>query len=175
MNRTAHTTRGFTLIEVVIAASLFVLGMSMILGVFNYGSALTRTAELRAIGAEAVDAIALDLEENLFPLNADGSVGEPVEFEGREVPGRPGLTYGVTARANPDSVEALPGDAEPLPTEYLVEVRVDWRSGGVERSAEWTTILLREVPFGARMRRILSGAEPAAGPEQLPEQQSGER
>ncbi|MEL6712922.1 MAG: hypothetical protein AAFP86_04070, partial [Planctomycetota bacterium] len=70
-----RASAGFTLIEVVLAGALFVLGVSMILGVFNFGSALTRTAELRSVGSAAVDAIARDLEENLFPLLPDGSVG----------------------------------------------------------------------------------------------------
>jgi len=152
---------GFTLLEVVLAASLFVLGMSMVLGVFNFGSALTRTAELRSLGADAVDAIAHDLTETLFPLRPDGVAGEPVDIEDREVPGHPGLRYSVETRPNVDSLETVPGDGPPLATEYLVTIRVEWRSRGVKREAEWTTIMLREVPFGARMRRLFYGADPA--------------
>ena len=43
--------------EVLLAAGLLALGMSMILGVFNFGSALSRTAELRALSASTVEAL----------------------------------------------------------------------------------------------------------------------
>ena len=156
-----RNTSAFTLLEVVLAGALFVLGVSTILSVFNFGSALTRTAELRAVGAEAVDAIARDLKENLFPLHADGSVGPPLEIENREVTGHPGLTYSVRTTPNSESLETLPGDREPLAVEWLVGIVCEWRSGGVKRSAEWTTIMLREVPFGARVRRTLLNQEGA--------------
>jgi hypothetical protein len=146
--RTASPAGGFTLLEVLLAAGLLAAGMAMILGVFNFGSALTRSAELRALSAGTVEALVHDLEESLFELRPDGSVGEPLAIEDRPVPGRPGVLYSVEATGN---FETLADDG--LPREYVVEVRVRWESAGVNREETWTTIMLREVPFGARMRR----------------------
>lgn len=140
--------------EVVLAAALFVVGMSVILGVFNFGAAMTRTAELRSLGAEAVDALALDLEESLFPLLPSGVPGPPREIVDRPVPGHPGLTYSVETRANLDTMETVPDSDEPLPRQYSVRIDARWRSSGVNRSATWTTILLREQRLGARLRRL---------------------
>jgi hypothetical protein len=39
------------------------------------------------------------------------------------------------------------------PLEYRVDVELSWKSGGVQREKRFTTILLREVPFGERLRR----------------------
>lgn len=141
---------GFTLMEVLLAAGLLALGMSMILGVFNFGSALSRTAELRALSASTVEALVNDLEGSLFVLADDGTVGEPRPIRDREVPGRPGVLYSVVATGNPDSVDPASGG---LPGEYFVDIEVRWQSAGVKRTASWTTIMLREVPFGARMRQ----------------------
>ncbi len=144
---------GFTLIEVVLAASLFVMGMSMIMGVYSFGSALSRTAELRSVSAEIVDAIMADLDETLFPLRDDGLVGPPRAIVDRPVPGRAGVVYSVETKPNVDTLEILPGLEEPVATEYLVTLTVRWQARGVKREARWTTIMLRELPFGARMRQ----------------------
>ena len=139
---------GFTLLEVILSASLLAAGMSMILGVFNFGAAVVRNAELRSLSATSVEALINDLEENLFELRADGTVGEPALIVDRPVPGRPGVRYTVNAVPNSEML-----DAQGMPREYVVELLVTWSSSGVERAARWTTIMLREVPFGARMRR----------------------
>ena len=64
------------------------------------------------------------------------------------MPGRPGVSYTVDATPNTAML-----DAQGLPREYVVEVVVSWSASGVKRAARWSTIMLREVPFGARMRR----------------------
>lgn len=139
---------GFTLLEVILSASLLAAGMSMILGVFNFGAAVVRNAELRSLSASSVEALISDLEENLFELRADGSVGEPALIVDRPVPGRPGVRYTVDATPNTAML-----DAQGLSREYVVEISVSWSAAGVRRAARWSTIMLREVPFGARMRR----------------------
>lgn len=151
--RTSARGAGFTLIEVVLAAGLFVAGMSMILGVYSFGSAMSRTAELRSVSAATVDSIMADLSGSLFPPLASGYAGPPVAIEDRPVPGRRGVTYSVEARPNPDTLEIVPGLDEPVAREFAVTITIRWRSSGVARAASWETIMLREIPFGERMRR----------------------
>lgn len=152
--RTSPTNRaGFTLLEVLLAAGLLAIGMSMILGLFNFGSALSRTAELRSVTSGTIESLFHDLEENLFPFNDAGEVGEPQTFENRPVPGLPGVVYSVDAVPNPESNALVDGEPVGMPREWLVTVTVRWQSAGVRRTESWSTIMLREVPFGARMRR----------------------
>lgn len=140
---------GFTLIEVVLAMGILVFGMSVLLSLFTFGAAVTRSSALRTASAATVEAVLADLEESLFPLEPDGTVGEPGEVVDRPVPGAPGVVYSATATPNPDD-----------PLEYRVDVELTWDSGGVRRATSFRTLLLREVPFGERMRRRFVGGPP---------------
>lgn len=138
----APPSGGFTILEVVLAMGILVMGMSVLLSLLTFGAALTRTAALRTTASTAIEAVVADLEESLFPLAPDGSAGEPRVITDRRVPGAPGVVYSATARPNPDHE-----------LEYAVDVEVSWESSGVRRARSFQTLLLREVPFGERMRR----------------------
>ncbi len=71
---------GFTIIEVVLAMFVLLIGMTTIIGLLSFGAATARTAQLRAASANSVAAVMADLEENLFPL---------VLVDGFEVAGEP--------------------------------------------------------------------------------------
>ncbi len=142
---------GFTIIEVLLAMGILLLGTTAILSMLTSGAALARTAELRAASAGVIEAVIADLEETLFPLAPDGSAGEPVPVESRPVPGSPGVVYSARATPNPDH-----------PDEYRVDVELAWQSRGVRRTQLFTTLLLREIPFGERMRRLF--VAPSAAP-----------
>jgi len=151
-----HTTprprAGFTLLEVLLAMSVLLLGVSMLLGLLTFGAALSRAALLRGKASATVEAVIQDLEENLFTLTENGTAGAPSPILERPVPGAPGVFYSVEAQP----ILASPVDdvgGELLHREYLVTVDVRWEAGGVQRKRAWRTVLLREVPFGERMRR----------------------
>lgn len=147
MNR-AHARSGFTILEVLVAMAILLFGMTTILGLLTYGTALSRTAQLKVSAASAAQAVVADLEESLFPDGPDGP-GEPREVRDRAVRGVEGLAYSASARANPDRAD-----------EYRVDVDLRWTTQGVRREKRFTTLLYREVPFGERLRRQ---ATPAAG------------
>ena len=44
--------------------------------------------------------------------------------------------------------------------EYEVEVVLAWSSGGQRRTRAFTSVLLREVPFGERLRRQFVSSSP---------------
>jgi type II secretory pathway component PulJ len=151
--RHAPDTRrgGFTIIEVVLAMMILLIGMSSILGLLSFGATMTRTAELRTRAANAAGAVVTDLEETLFPLVVvDGLEvpGEPEVIERRPVPGHPGLVYSAQATPNPRTNALLRHHLE-----YRVDMEIFWSTGGQQRSKRFTTLLLREVPFGERLRR----------------------
>jgi hypothetical protein len=142
------------LVEVVLAMFVLLIGMTSILGLLSFGAALARTATLRGGAASAIEAVVADLEETLFPLELDARgdevAGEPRDVEAHPLPGYPGLTYTTRSTPNPDD-----------PLEYKVEVEIRWATGGTTRSKRFTTLLLREVPFGERLRaRLVEGRTP---------------
>lgn len=134
---------GFTILEVVLAMGILVLGATSILGMLTFGAALTRTAQLRAAAAAATEAVLADLERALFPYQ-DGELGEPVELRDRPVPGAEFVVY--SARAEPNPAE---------PRQYRVRVELSWSTGGVKRTQDFSLLVLRELPFGERLRREL--------------------
>lgn len=162
MSSRAHFRSGFTIVEVVLAMGLLLLGMTAVLGLLSFGAALARTAALRTAAAGAAEAVAADLEETLFPLSLDPAtgerpVGEPHAVADREVTGYPGLVYSATATPVPasddDLVPGRAGRAAGAPQRYKVEVRMRWTTAGAGRERRFTLMLLREVPFGERLRR----------------------
>jgi hypothetical protein len=137
--------------------------MTSILGLLSFGAALARTAELRSQAASAVQAVMADLEERLFPLLEDPAtgallVGEPLPIEERAVPGQVGLVYSAAATPEPAREEEERGG----PRRYRVDVEMRWSASGRTHTKAFTTLLLGEVPFGERMRRLfVAGEEPA--------------
>ncbi len=157
---------GFTLVEVVVAMGILVFGMSSILGLLTFGATLARTAELRTVGSTAVATIVRDLEENLFPLTDDDPFAPagapPAEVRG-ELAG--GIHY--VARTTPIPGPDLGDGEDPdLAREYAVAIVLSWRSGGELRRRDFTTLLVREVPFTARLRRRF--VEPQDDPDRNP-------
>ena len=133
---------GFTILEVILAMGILVIGMTSVLTLFTFGAALARAAELRSASSGIVEAVVADLEEGFFPLDQNGEAGLPVAILERPVPGVPTAVYSATPTVNPDD-----------PLEYRVDVEISWTSKGVRRARNFTIILLREVPFDERLRR----------------------
>jgi hypothetical protein len=154
--RPLQRASGFTIIEVLLAMFVLLIGMTAILGLLSFGAALARSAALRGGAAGTIEAIVADLEEGLFPLTeAEGveGVGEPREIVDRPVPGHPGLVYSARAVQNPEG--------DPAALEYRVDVDIRWTTSQGKRSKSFQTLLLREVPFGERMRRrFVEGVAP---------------
>jgi len=142
------TRGGFTLLEVVLALGVLMLGLSAVLGLFSFGAGLARSSDLRLSAAQAAEAVIADLEEQLFPLGPDGEPGEPVLIEARALPNAPDLVY--SARAQREPAAEHPRGRPPL---YRVDVELAWSSAGARRTERFSALIARELPFGARMRR----------------------
>lgn len=146
----ARRRAGFTIVEIVLAMGILVMGATAVLGMLTFGAALTRTAELRSAAAAAVEAVNADIDRNLFPY-ADGKVGEPVDLVARRVAGVEGLIYTARATQNPER-----------PRQYRVDVELSWESSGVRRARNYSMLRLREISFGERLRRELVEGEERA-------------
>jgi competence protein ComGC len=152
--RSARPRAAFTLIEILAAMMILLLGMASVLGLLAFGAAMARNAALKTVGATAVEAVVADLEETFFPLVRDEAsrewrAGEPKPVVDRPLPGHPGLFY--SAVGTPDPRDDTPGGA----LRWRVEVVIRWTAGGERRAKTFETMLLRQVPFGERLRREL--------------------
>jgi len=159
----------FTIIEVIVALAILLVGMSSILGLLSFGAALSRAASLRTSAASSIEAVVADLEESFFPLTKDETtgdwqVGEPVAIENRPLPNKPGVTYSARATPNPEENKRAGG-----PLRYDVEVEMNWTAGGRSRAKVFHVLLLREVPFGERLRREFVQGEASAPSAPSPE------
>jgi len=138
---------GFTIVEVVLAMGILLVGAAAILSMLTFGASLTRAAQLRTAAAAAVEAVRADIETHLFPYDPsrDGEgdeIGAPITIVDRAVPGLEHVVYSATATQNPE-----------LAREYRVDVDFQWTSGGVQQKKRITWIMLREISFGERLRR----------------------
>lgn len=142
-----HVNRqdGFTLIEMLVAMGILVVGVTTILGLLTFGAALQRTAERQSEAALAAEQVVDDLRNLAFPVNPDGTPGEPSTQMEFPVQGHPRLTASVDLKRNP----ALVG-------EYFATILIQWRERGQLKGEEFRTILQRETPFGARLEAIHS-------------------
>jgi Tfp pilus assembly protein PilE len=140
-NSSRRARGGFTIVEVIVAMFILLIGMTSILGLLSFGASLSRTAHLRTNASAAIEEVMSDLQETFFPI-VNGEAGEPKKIERRELHGVPDVVYSATPVQNPDR-----------PLEYRVDIEMSWKSAGVELEKSFSTILLREVPFGERLRR----------------------
>ena len=156
MRASGNGRSGMTLLEVVLALGILALGMGSILSMLAFGAALSSQAERRAGAAAALGAVLPDLEERLFPLLEDGTVGPPEVFEGRPVPNFPRYTHSVRA----ELAHAGSGG----PELWTVWVSIEWLGRGARRSLDFRTLMPRAVPLGERLRRAAVGAPLSAAP-----------
>lgn len=153
--------RGMTLLEVVLALGILAIGMASVLSLLSFGAALSTQAERRAGASAVLGAVLPTLEERLFPLEADGTVGEPAVFEDRPVPGHEGYTHSVRARR-------LEGGAPGTPELWRIDVAIHWRGAGGRRDLDFTTVFPRAVPFGERLRQSVLGGGASPAPASRP-------
>jgi prepilin-type N-terminal cleavage/methylation domain-containing protein len=149
---------GFTIIEVLIAMAILLFGMTAVLGLLMFGAGLSRTALLRTTAASAVESVVADLDETLFPM-VEGEAGPPVDIKERALPGSPDIVYSATAHENPQN-----------PLEYRVDIEMTWSSAGVQREKRFSTLVLREISYGERLRkRFVEGVKDEAKKVPVPE------
>ncbi len=132
---------GFTIVEVLLAMFILLMGSVAIIAFLTFGGATARHAQLRTQAASAVAAVVSDIDRTIFPY-ADGELGEPVDIQGRPVPGTRGVVYNAKAFQNPR-----------LDSEYRIDIEMTWESAGMKRSKSWSMLRIKELSFGERLRR----------------------
>lgn len=143
---------GFTLLEVLIAISILVLGIASILPLYAVGSASHRRGMDQAQLAWLAPRIAARLQERLVDLNPkdvqgyvrlleDGGILVD-DADGRAAPD-PGAAYSFRASFSPllsagDARDAMPSAA------FLLKVEIRYRDGG-ELLETYETVVLRKL------------------------------
>ena len=91
-------TRGFTLIEVVIAIAIFMFGITAILGMFQVGGNLEQNARVHAELAPAVEPLVARIRQQAWMVDRQGKVTGLREYRGEAVPGAPGYRFDLVVR-----------------------------------------------------------------------------
>lgn len=139
-------SRGFTLIEILAAMSIFLFGIVGILSLLTASAVLQKeAADLSSAGM-----IAGELVENVKVAvqqggERDSRTGRLVPWPERPVPGHDGYLYDVRFSEDP-LLEDVPA---------RVEVRVFWKSGGKKRSTSFVTYVLPQPQFSKEAEKSL--------------------
>jgi prepilin-type N-terminal cleavage/methylation domain-containing protein len=114
MSAPAAPQAGFTLVEVLVAFTILLVGMTGIIAMFGTGLKMERQGRDAYESALSIDELRPLVRDELLARVAKGASGE-IRIEERELPGRPELRYRVRAVPIPER-EARDG--------WLVEIRV---------------------------------------------------
>ncbi len=131
LRRAHRRIAGFTLLEVMAALSVFLIGIVSVLALLSTGTRLHQESQSTALAADAAEEILLQASRELAELAPEGGGALPEPPGPQPVPGRPELSYRWQVRAAP---------AGGL---YLLEVEVGWKQGGKERVQRLERVLPR--------------------------------
>ncbi|HLQ36445.1 MAG TPA: type II secretion system protein [Planctomycetota bacterium] len=143
----ARTAPGFTLVEMLVALAILLVGVSSILATMSTGVDLRRTSDGR-LQAELLAETALQrAQQQSFQKKADAH--DPLDLQLQplqdlEAEGFPGMRYGVSFTEDPARPDLV-----------LARVQVRWLEQGEDVQAEFLRVLPKQEPFGTRVQRWL--------------------
>lgn len=114
MTRNSRADAGFTLVEILVAFTILLVGMTGIIAMFGTGLKMERRGRDAYESALLIDELRSEVRKELRARVKAGAAGE-IRIEEREVPGQPELRYRVRAVPIPEAKEA---------GGWLVEIRV---------------------------------------------------
>lgn len=130
--RRSRDAAGFTLLEVMAALSVFLIGVTSVLALLSTGTRLHQDSQATALAADAAEEVLLLAQRELAAAAAPAADGTlPEVAVPQPVPGQPGLSYRWSVRAAPEG--GL----------YLLAVEVSWMQGGRVRTQQLEKVLPR--------------------------------
>ncbi len=86
-------TRGFTLVEVLVAMGIFLLGITALMALFQYGGSLQVGARSHAALAPVLEPLVEDLVDEAWLPDPAGGLAGLRDYRGEPVPGAPEYRY----------------------------------------------------------------------------------
>ena len=140
---------GFTLVEVLVAFSILLIGMTAIIAMFATGLKLERKGRAAFDAAVVLDELRPAIRAELANLEATGAASD-FAVENREVPGYAGLYY---------SVQARPISGATAESAWLVEIRVAPAGTPPQDAFSFGWLPFRvQTPHATRVRQSLEDA-----------------
>jgi prepilin-type N-terminal cleavage/methylation domain-containing protein len=142
--------RGFTVIEVLLAMSLLVIGMTGIMSIFTVALALQKEATERWDAGINLLQVQAEVERDLGARLGGSTKAGPADLSGKDypVPGEPGLRYRVTLEAMAD---------DPTGRGFWGRIEIIARAKGQERSYDLGYVpLIPERTNDALIRGMLN-------------------
>lgn len=130
---------GFSLIEVLLAMGLFLVGVTALLGLFQFGGGMENTARAHAELAPHVEPLVQKLLDEAWMLDSGGGTTRLQEFLAQPVPGAPDYKYDLIVE-NPKRADGLP------------RARLRFYRSNPERPvARLSFLLAKQVPMSRRL------------------------
>ncbi len=144
----APTAAGFTLIEMMVALSILVVGVTTLLAALGDSMSLRNSADARLLAAEAVEDYVHELVVAGTRRRADGATDLDLELvppPAHVVAGYSGMRLSATVDLAADRYDV-----------WLVHVKASWLEQGQPIEAEFLRVLPRQLPLGVRVQRFRS-------------------
>lgn len=119
--RRTEEQHGFTLVELLVAFSIMLVGMTGIIAMLSAGLSMERRSTLVVEANLTLEELLPHVRSELT-LQAREGGGAPLSIARTPVPGRTDLEYAVVAEPMPDSVDG---------SEYLMKLTV-WATGALD-------------------------------------------
>jgi prepilin-type N-terminal cleavage/methylation domain-containing protein len=140
---------GFTLIEVLVAFSILLVGITGIITAFSAGLALEREGSMTFDAHHLLEELGPTVKSDLMVRTQAGESGD-LRLTRRPVPGYPGLEYEVQAMPMPDDV---------LGHGYLVKIDIIAQRPGGERRTSLDYVPMILAPSTEDLVRRMMSAQ----------------
>ncbi|MHC5065871.1 MAG: type IV pilus modification PilV family protein [Planctomycetota bacterium] len=153
MSRQASRESGFTLLEMMVAMGVLIVGVTSLLGALSSGLGTRRGAEQRQRAVLLADHVIHELESGAWfepPPAAEldtGSLAQDLAIDPitvRSVPGYPGMKYRVQFEVDPEHPDLV-----------LAKIRISWMDQGGDVGTEFLRIMSRSQPLSQRVERTI--------------------
>ena len=137
---------GFTLVEMLAALAILLLGITALIGALSSSVAQRRTTEARLEAQSLCEHAILRIQEECVRRRAGGESDLDLELAtlpDQTAPGFPGMTWSASAVVD-----------EARPDVWMVRLKIRWLDEGEDVFEEFLRVLPRQLPLGQRVRRF---------------------
>jgi len=138
-NTMPRSSGGFTLVEILVALFVMLIGLSSVFALFAAATALHKRATDNSTAAILSDCIFSEVATQL----TSGVQVEKIRKYNAAFPGYEGYKYDV-------ELVAIDMEEEQNANEFFIRLTIRWQKQGRERNQVFATIINRRIPFKGR-------------------------